>query len=95
MEINLSIRAKTFLWNSNQSLIELRLYVRQFTVAHLPELQLRVMEELAHRGIHPAPDQLGVCSNRAGLHFFCIIQAKPSPAFLAKLKERGWRPAKN
>jgi hypothetical protein len=86
----MAVRTKTFL--RMQDGVELRVYVQPFAEVEFCTIAKDVRAEMARVGVNPNPQQLGIFSNRAGLHFYCNLAAPLD--FDALLKQHGWRPAK-
>ena len=85
------LKSKTYLTNSNSSLVELRLYVKPFTCAEFESIFTTVQAELQRLSLSPTKEQVGLYSNRAGLHFYCITKFNPVLAALLNLHR--WRKA--
>jgi hypothetical protein len=88
----MKIRTRTVLFNTDRTLAELRVYVQPFTMAQLPVLKQQVLDALGKVNAHPTDEQLGLYSNRAGIHFYCVVRVDPN--LLRFLKQSCWKEAK-
>ena len=82
-------KTKTFL--SNTDWVELRLYFKPCSMAQFITIHQEAIAEFKKFNIQLTDNQLGLYSNRAGLHFYCIVTN--SNTLLQTLKEHGWKTA--